>query len=304
LGLTFQSSDLAKLTLIIYLAYRLSLKSDIIESFKKGFLPTISVVGLTCLLILPANFSTAALLFTVSLMMMYVGRVLFKHLGILLLTCIGFVGIIVLLIFVAPKVLPRGETWKKRIESFSGHGEKGANFQADQSKIAIATGGIFGKGPGNSIQRNFLPHPYSDFIYAIIVEEYGLLGGVFILMLFIYLLFRAFILAKKSDYKFAVLVAIGLSFSMVFQAMINMAVAVNIIPVTGQTLPMVSMGGSSIFFTSISFGLLLSVSRCTEDSMKSGAKQKSKNQKSKEVVETQTEFVEKNEINPFLDEIV
>ena len=182
------------------------------------------------------------------------------------------------IIFVAPDILPRAKTWKNRIESFRGKGAEDANFQADQSKIAIATGGILGKGPGNSVQRNFLPHPYSDFIYAIIVEEYGLVGGVAVLFLFLVFLYRAYYLARNSDYKFAVLVAIGLSFSMVFQAMINMAVAVNVIPVTGQTLPMVSMGGSSILFTCVSFGLFLSVSRCTEQINES---EKGKNRKTK-----------------------
>jgi len=264
LGLTFQSSDFAKFSLILYVAYWLSKNQENIEDFKKVFLPIVSVVGIICVLILPANFSTAALLFIVSVVMMFVGRISFKHLALLFGVCILFIGLIATLIFAAPNVLPRGKTWKARIESFSGKGEEGSNFQADQSKIAIATGGIMGKGPGNSVQRNFLPHPYSDFIYAIIVEEYGLLGGFAVLFLFLVFLYRAYYLAKNSDYKFAVLVAIGLSFSMVFQAMINMAVAVNLIPVTGQTLPMVSMGGSSILFTCISFGLFLSVSRCTE----------------------------------------
>jgi cell division protein FtsW len=181
-----------------------------------------------------------------------------------------------------------------------GKGEEGSNFQADQSKIAVATGGILGKGPGNSVQRNFLPHPYSDFIYAIIVEEYGLLGGAVILFLFLIFLYRAYILAKNSDYKFAVLVAIGLSFSMVFQAMINMAVAVNLIPVTGQTLPMVSMGGSSILFTSISFGLFLSVSRCTEQAKEISEKKtaKAKKEEAVEKVETEKEIVSDSD-NPF-----
>jgi cell division protein FtsW len=195
---------------------------------------------------------------------MFVGRVRMKHMGLLLLACLFAIGIIATLIFLAPDVLPRGETWKHRIENFAGGGDEGDNFQSDQSQIAIATGGILGKGPGNSIQRNFLPHPYSDFIFAIIVEEYGLVGGVFILFLYLIILFRAGMIARKSEYRFPSLVATGLSFSLVFQAMINMAVAVNLIPVTGQTLPMVSMGGSSIIFTSVSFGLLLSVSRCLD----------------------------------------
>jgi cell division protein FtsW len=301
LGLTFQSSDFAKFSLILYVAYWLSKNQENIEDFKKVFLPIVSVVGIICVLVLPANFSTAALLFIVSVVMMFVGRISFKHLGLLFGICVLAISLIVVLIFYAPNVLPRGKTWKTRIESFAGKGEEGSNFQADQSKIAIATGGIMGKGPGNSVQRNFLPHPYSDFIYAIIVEEYGFVGGAIVLFLFLVFLYRAYILAKNSDYKFAVLVAIGLSFSMVFQAMINMAVAVNLIPVTGQTLPMVSMGGSSILFTSISFGLFLSVSRCTEQIKVEGKKKASKGEKT-EKVETEKEIVKDIESeNPFKD---
>lgn len=290
LGLTFQSSDFAKFSLIIWVAYFLSINQDNITDFKKVFLRLIMVIGAICVLILPANFSTAALLFVVSVVMMFVGRISFKHLALLLLVCIVAISTIVILIFAAPKVLPRGQTWKNRIESFMGKGDDDDNFQADQSKIAVATGGIMGKGPGNSIQRNFLPHPYSDFIYAIIVEEYGFMGGLLVLFAFLIFLYRAYLLAKNSDYKFAVLVAIGLSFSMVFQAMINMSVAVNLIPVTGQTLPMVSMGGSSILFTSISFGLFLSVSRCTETQ-----KEKEKKEKPEKTIKKQEE-----DVNPFL----
>jgi len=264
IGLTFQTSDFAKFSLIIYVAYWLAKNQDEIGDFKKVFLPLVSVIGIVCVLILPANFSTAALLFSVSMVMMFVGRVRMKHIGLLVGICVIAIGLIATLIFVAPDVLPRGATWKHRIENFSGEGKEGDNFQADQSKIAIATGGIFGKGPGNSIQRNFLPHPYSDFIYAIICEEYGLIGGIFVLFLFLIIMFRAGMIIRKSEYRFPSLVAAGLAFSLAFQAMINMAVAVNLMPVTGQTLPLVSMGGSSIIFTSISFGLLLSVSRCLD----------------------------------------
>ena len=152
-------------------------------------------------------------------------------------------------------------TWKNRIENFVSGDNQDANFQADQAKIAISTGGLFGKLPGNSTQRNFLPHPYSDFIFAIIVEEYGLVGGLFVMLLYLTLLYRAGKIVRKSTGSFAAFLAFGLTLSLVFQALINMAVAVNLFPVTGQTLPFVSMGGTSILFTSVALGIILSVSR-------------------------------------------
>lgn len=156
--------------------------------------------------------------------------------------------------------MPRMGTWAKRIETFTGAGDKDANYQSDQAKIAIATGGIIGKGPGGSTQRNFLPHPYSDFIYAIIIEEYGLFGGVLIIILYLILFYRGIRIASQSEQTFGSILALGLSFSLVFQAMINMAVAVNLFPVTGQPLPLVSMGGTSIWFTCLAIGIILSVS--------------------------------------------
>jgi len=154
-------------------------------------------------------------------------------------------------------------TWKARVENYIS-GDDNGNYQANQSKIAIVSGGLFGKGPGNSTQRNYLPHPYSDFIYAIIVEEYGLLGGIAVLMLYLFLLYRVALIVRKSERTFPAFLVIGLAFSLVFQALINMGVAVNIFPVTGQTLPFVSMGGTSILFTSVAFGIILSVSRTVQ----------------------------------------
>lgn len=164
----------------------------------------------------------------------------------------------------APSVFPRAETWVKRIENFSTPDSKG-NYQVEQAKIAIATGGIQGKGPGNSTQRNFLPHPYSDFIYAIVLEEYGFIGGILILFLFLILFFRSIRIVTKLPKSFGALLVAGISFILVFQALINMAVAVNLLPVTGQPLPFVSMGGTSIWFTSIAIGIILSVSKEIEN---------------------------------------
>ncbi len=266
-GLTFQTSDLAKLTLIMYLARELTKRQEIIKDFKSAFIPIIIPVMIVCVLILPANFSTAAILFSTSLVLMFIGRVNVRH--ILAMIALGFIGMafILTMVKVSPglmhSVFPRAETWMSRIENF-GKGESEDDYQVEQAKIAIAGGGLFGKLPGNSEQRNFLPHPYSDFIYAIIIEEYGLIGGALILVLYLILLYRAIKIVTKIPRNFGAFLTIGVSFSLVFQAMIHMGVAVHLLPVTGQTLPFVSMGGTSIWFTSISIGIILSVSKEVE----------------------------------------
>jgi len=264
LGLSFQTSDLAKFALIMYVARFLAQKQDNIKDFKTVFRPLILTIGITCLLIFPANFSTSALLFLVTFVLMFVGRVNIKYLAGVVL--IG-VTLIVTMFAIANsdlgkslKEYGRVGTWINRIENFNDPESK-ENFQADQSKIAIATGGITGKGPGKSTQRNFLPHPYSDFIYSIVIEEYGIFGAMTIIFLYMVLLYRATIIVKTVRHRFAAFVAIGLSLSLVFQAFVNMAVAVNLLPVTGQTLPFLSMGGTSVFFTAAAFGVILSVSR-------------------------------------------
>ena len=264
---TFQTSDLAKLALIMYLARLLYKKQDNIQDFKSAFLPIMVPVLLVCGLILPANFSTAAMLFTTCLIIMFIGRVNIKY--ILSLIGIGITSLILLLAIASakPDLLPRMGTWAKRVESFSAGGSSG-NYQADQAKIAIASAYPFGKGPGGSTQRNFLPHPYSDFIYAIVIEEYGLAGGVGVIILYLILFYRGIKIAQKAEKTYGTFLAVGLSFSLVFQAMINMAVAVNLFPVTGQPLPLVSMGGTSIWFTCLAIGIILSVSRNTEKSVK------------------------------------
>ena len=259
-SLTFQTSDFAKLVLIVYVARMLSIKQDVIKDFRQTFLPVVLPVVIICALILPANFSTAALLFLTCLILMFVGRMNTKHLLLLIGSGIIFGAILIITIFNFPTIFKRGETWKARIENFRS-GDSETNFQSEQAKIAIATGRVFGKGPGNSTQRNFLPQASSDFIFAIVIEEWGLLSAIIIVFLYIVLLFRGVRIANKSEKTFGSLLAIGLTFSLVFQAMINMAVAVNLFPVTGQPLPLVSMGGTSIWFTSISIGIILSVSR-------------------------------------------
>lgn len=265
LGFTIQTSDFARLALIMYIARVLSHRQHNIKSYKDAFVPIMIPVILVCVLILPANLSTALILFGTSIVLMFVGRISMKH----LLAFTG-IGILVVALFITGAILidrkGRIGTWQNRIENFISGNEK-ENYQVEQAKIAVATGGLFGKRPGKSTQRNFLPHPYSDFIYAIIIEEYGLIiGGLPLLLAYLILLFRAGVIVRKSSRTFPAFLAIGLAIGIVFQAMINMAVAVNLFPVTGQTLPFVSMGGSSLLFTSISFGIILSVSRSIENS--------------------------------------
>jgi cell division protein FtsW len=237
-------------------------RQEVIKDFRNGFIQILLPVMAVCILILPANFSTAALLFLSCVVMMYVGKVRLKH-----LLATGGIALAALSIFILILLQTENQgrfgTWQARIENYI-EGEEEGNYQVEQAKIAIATGGIFGKAPGNSSQRNFLPHPYSDFIFAIIIEEYGLIGAGVVILLYLILLFRGVKITLKSPTQFGGLVAFGLTFSIVFQAFVNMAVAVNLFPVTGQPLPLISMGGTSILFTSVSLGILLSISRQIE----------------------------------------
>lgn len=266
LGLTFQSSDIAKLMLLIYVARVLTVKGKELVDFRSVLKHLIVPIGIICILILPANFSTAALLFFNCLVLMFFGgvdlRIILKIAGICLLAGVMFFA----WVWFAPATIPggRGTTWKSRIENF-GNGDSKNNYQSEQAKIAIASGGVIGKGPGNSTQRAFLPQASSDFIYAIIIEEYGLITGALMLFLYMILLYRGVKLLRDNDKPFGNFMALGLCFSLVFQALVNMAVAVNLFPVTGQPLPLVSMGGTSIWFTMISMGIILSVSRGVEE---------------------------------------
>jgi len=263
IGLTIQTSDFAKIALVMYLAKVLSVNQNNIKDFKEVFgRVSLAIIGI-CALILPSNFSTAAILFATAFVLMFVGRIPVKYLALMV-----FTGIIALSIFVGGSLLLNREgrlsTWQHRVEAYvAGEGD---SYQADQAKVAIVQGGLFGKGPGNSTQRNLLPHPYSDFIYAIIIEEYGsLVGGVLVLALYLWLFFRAGLIIRRSRSTYGAFLAFGLSMGLVLQAFVNMAVAVGLVPVTGQTLPLVSMGGSSIFFTSMATGMILSVSWGTKE---------------------------------------
>jgi cell division protein FtsW len=261
---TFQTSDLAKLALITFLARTLSRKQENIKDVKKAFIPIMGAVCSVFVLIALANLSTAVMLFGVSILLLIIGRISIKQIAV-----VSFAGAILL---AAVMLLgPRRETHWSRIQTFLS-GDKAAaekSFQADQAKIAIATGGLFGKGPGNSSQRNYLPHPYSDFVYALIIEEYGMVGGIALVLLYLVFLYRCVLIVTQSPKAFGALLAAGLSFSLTIQAFGNMAVAVGLGPVTGVPLPLVSMGGTSILFTSIAFGIILSVSRDNDEHKKS-----------------------------------
>ena len=267
LGITFQTSDMAKLFLIMYIARYLSKKQEEIDSFKV-FRNIMAVILIVVTLIAPENLSTALVVFVTCCLLLFIGRINFKYLALL-----GFAGaaiisllvVILLNINVENMSNSRIPTWKKRIETFAGKDQGESNYQQLQSKIAVATGGIFGKGPGNSTQRNYLPHPYSDFIYAIIIEEYGWVGGAGMVLPFLLLIFRCLKIVYDSPRAFGALIALGLCFSMSFQAFVNMGVAVGLLPVTGLTIPLVSMGGTSLVFNSIAFGVILSVSRTIQE---------------------------------------
>jgi cell division protein FtsW len=262
-GLSFQTSDLAKLALITFLARSLSRKQENIKDVKQSFIPIMGAVCIVFILIALANLSTALMLFGVSVLLLIIGRISIKQIAI---TCLAGAILLTGVIFLGP----RRHTYTSRIHTFL-HPEAAnpdKSFQADHAKIAIATGGIFGKGPGKSNEVNYLPEAYSDEIYAIIVEEYGMVGGIALICIYLFLLYRCIKIVTKAPKAFGALLAAGLSFSLTIQAFANMAVAVGLGPVTGVPLPFVSMGGTSMLFTSVAFGIILSVSRDIENPKK------------------------------------
>jgi cell division protein FtsW len=267
IGWTFQTSDMAKLALIMFLARLLTQKQEQITDFKKSVLPMLIVVIIPVVMIAKDNLSTALILFFTSVFIMFIGRVSLKHLMLLFAGSVCVLGIFLLLLFKLPDsmLIGRMATWKSRVETHFIHkDDPDDSYQSLQANIAIAKGGFLPNGPGNSTQKNFLPEAYSDFIYAIIIEEYGLIGGVFIILLYLVFLYRCIRIVVRAPKAFGAFLAVGLGVSLVLQAMINMAVAVGLFPVTGVTLPLVSMGGSSVVFTSLAFGIVLSVSRNIE----------------------------------------
>jgi len=259
---TIQTSDFAKPVLIIWVARALAVKQDYIKDFKQAFLPIIAPVIIVCLLIAPEDLSTAVLLFVTCMLMMIIGRISLRYVLLLIFLGIMALSVLVMIGSIFPDLV-RLDTWMSRINEFIYNTDGG--YQLQQSKIAIASGELTGVGPGNSMQRNFLPFAYADFIYAIIVEEYGLIGGFTILGLYSWLLFRCTRIVTRCPKTFGAILAMGLCLNIVIQAFANIAVSVQLVPATGLTLPLVSMGGTSILFTCISLGIILSVSRYVEE---------------------------------------
>ncbi len=282
INMTIQTSDFAKLALFMYISRLLSKKQEKIKDFKKGFIPVVMPVVIICALIMPANLSNALLTGATALLLMFIGRVSLKHIFLTIGIALIPVAIIVMVSVLtydgkqkegpkkpamAEKVKSFGRfgTWVKRVQDFMYARDNETPYQVQQAKIAIANGGILvGLGPGNSRQRNFLPQAYNDFIYSIIIEEYGLLGGAFMIFIYLIFLFRCIRIFRRCPYAFGAFLALGLSFTLVIQAIANMAVNVNLVPVTGVTLPLVSMGGSSFLFTCGAIGIILSVARNVE----------------------------------------
>lgn len=262
LGITFQSSDVAKIALIIFISRNLTVYAEKLKTLKDIFIKIILPTAAICIPVLISNFSTAFLLFVTIIYLMILANISFKNLiklfAIFLLSGILFGSVI----YFFPDIMPRGKTWKSRIENYL-TGDSKTNYQVEQAKIAIANGVLIGKGPGNSSQRAFLPQAYSDFIYAIVIEEYGTLAGIIILFSFLIIFFRSIRIAQKikTINTFYAYIVIGLSFNLILQALTNMAVAVNLIPVTGQPLPFVSMGGTSLIFSCITIGIILNISK-------------------------------------------
>ena len=270
-GLQFQPSDVAKLAVILYLARQLSKQRDILGGFKNFVWYILAPLLIICLLILPNNFSTSALIFLNGVILMFIAKVRLQFIfGILIAGCMTAISIYMIAKYtdVGANIMPRSITWVSRVDGFLFDQENDLqtkDFQQTQALVAIQNGGVSGVGPGKSIQRSILPYSSSDFIYAIIIEEYGVIGAIGVILSYLILLFRAIRISFRTASMFGSLVTLGLIFSLVVQALINMLVSVSVLPVTGQTLPLISMGGTSIVFTCISVGIVLSISRDATD---------------------------------------
>jgi cell division protein FtsW len=267
IGFSFQTSTLASMILMIYVANYMSKSNNSYLRFKNSFwllwFPVISIV----MLIFPSNFSTAVILLFMVITQMFIGGYPSKYLIYILGFCIGMIFIFFLLVKTFPEIIPnRIDTWTSRIENFKS-GKQDGNYQIERAKIAIASGGVYGQGAGKSVMKNFLPQSSSDFIYAIIVEEYGLVGGVTLILLYLLLLFRIVVIVHKTSNLFGKLLVVGLGVPIVFQAFINIGVTLQVFPVTGQTLPLVSSGGTSAWMTFIALGVILSVSSSIQNNL-------------------------------------
>lgn len=265
-GIGFQTSSLAFIVLMVYVARYLAKIKDKEFSFKSSLIELWMPVFLVLVLILPANFSTTALIFLMVCMVVFIGQYPLKYLAVIIGAGIVGLTLFILMAKAFPDAMPnRVKTWEKRIERFTTDSPDEDVYQIENAKIAIATGGIRGLGPGKSVQKNFLPQSSSDFIYAIIVEEWGLIGGLTILSVYMLLFFRFIVCAHKTPSFYGKLLIIGLGFPIIFQALINMGVAVELLPVTGQTLPLISAGGTSIWMTCAAIGVIISVTKKEEE---------------------------------------
>jgi cell division protein FtsW len=297
IGITFQTSTLAAIVLLLFVARYLSKKREEKITLQTSLIELWLPVFVTLMFILPSNFSTAALIFSMILMLTFVGKYPLKYLGFIIGTGIAALALFVLLAKAFPDshLFSRVNTWESRIENFSTNKPGEDDYQIEKAKIAIASGGVYGLGPGKSIQKNFLPQSSSDFIYAIIVEEYGLVGGFGVLSMYLLLFFRFVIAAHKATTLFGKLLVVGLGFPMIFQAMINMAVAVELLPVTGQTLPLISSGGSSIWMTCIALGIILNVTKKEEEIAEEIKDKARRDSALKKLIDKQLEEEEKEE---------
>ena len=259
-GFSFQTSSFASLVLFTHIARYLSKNAGRSLSMRESFFPLLLPLFIVCGLILPANFSTAAIVFTIGVILMFVGSYPLKNIGILLGSGILMLALFILFVKQFPDVSNRVRTWEQGIDSFKS-GDAEVNYQVHKAKMAIAEGGFFGVGSGKSVQKNFLPQSNSDFIYAVIVEEYGIVGGLVVLAGYLFLFMRILKVATKAPSLFGSLLTVAAGSGILIQAFVNMGVAVNVFPVTGQTLPLISAGGSSIWMSCLAIGMILSVSR-------------------------------------------
>ncbi|WP_445716973.1 FtsW/RodA/SpoVE family cell cycle protein [Flavobacterium sp.] len=296
-GVSFQTSTLAFIVLMIYVARYLAKVSDKEYTFKESVVELWLPVAAVLILILPANFSTTALIFSMVCMLIFIGYYPLKYLGYVLVMGIGAIMLFILLAKAFPtnKYFSRVNTWEKRIERFSDDTPNEDDYQIEKAKIAIASGKIYGLGPGKSVQKNFLPQSSSDFIFAIIVEEYGLVGAVGIIFLYLLLFFRFIINAQKATTLFGKLLIIGLGFPIIFQAFINMGVAVELLPVTGQPLPLISSGGTSIWMTCIAIGIILSVTKKDEEVALDLEEKRKRDEALQQIIEAQVSLNEEKE---------
>lgn len=298
IGITFQTSALASIVLYVYVARYLSKKRETPITFQNSLWELWTPVFITLIFILPANFSTAALIFSMVIMLVFIGKYPLKYIGVILGA--GAIGLLFFVIVATtfPDAFPnRVDTWISRIDNFATDKPDEDDYQIEKAKIAIASGGLYGLGPGKSVQKNFLPQSSSDFIYAIIVEEYGMVGGICILGLYLLLLFRFVVAAHKANSLFGKLVVVGLGFPIIFQAMTNMAVAVELLPVTGQTLPLISSGGTSIWMTCIALGIILSVTKKEEEIAEELAEKQKRDDALQKLIDKQLEEDEAAESN-------